>query len=182
MCPGQIGDTGFQNQNEFLVSTHSSRRATATSQSRHRESMAAMHQDPRPGSSLPLLFINKDATNLNRTPAEAFAIGSHMSKAYRKWAKIQRLGRVGSTARLPPPTKIHPKICPRTRQSLIEKCEEIEENENPQALAAVLKAAIHQVLSAHTESCIPTKLNHSHIHGHSPSLYRAMEYCMCTPR
>ncbi|KIY03633.1 uncharacterized protein Z520_00324 [Fonsecaea multimorphosa CBS 102226] len=40
---------------------------------------------------MPLLFVNKDANNLERTSAEAFAIGSHISKTHRKWLKTQRL-------------------------------------------------------------------------------------------
>lgn len=48
--------------------------------------------------SRPLLFINKDATNLNRAPAEAFAIGSHVSKAHRNWSRSVRLRRTEVTA------------------------------------------------------------------------------------
>ncbi|OAP63189.1 hypothetical protein AYL99_02416 [Fonsecaea erecta] len=43
---------------------------------------------------MPLLFVNKDASNLERTSAEAFAIGSHISKTHRKWLKCQRLKQI----------------------------------------------------------------------------------------
>ena len=44
-------------------------------------------------STRPLLFINKDATNLTRTPVEAYAIGSHVSKAHRNWSRSARIRR-----------------------------------------------------------------------------------------
>lgn len=34
-----------------------------------------------------LLFINKDASNLSRTSAEVYAVGSHVSKGSRKWKR-----------------------------------------------------------------------------------------------
>jgi len=126
------------------------------------------------------LFINKDATNLNRTQAEAFAIGSHTSKAYRKWAKSERLRRIGVTAFLPQSTGTPLKICPRAQSPLFEERDEIEEAANPQTVAALLKAVIHQYRSAQIKSSIPPKITFSNIHGRSPSLYRAMEYCMAS--
>ncbi len=132
----------------------------------------------KPGPGLPLLFINKDATNLTRTPAEAFAIGSHTSKAYRKWAKSERLSRIRLTDSVAQSTKAYLKISPRAQRSLIEECEQIEEAEDPQAFAALLKAITYQDVSVHTKSSIPTTLKDFHVPGHSPSLYRATEYCM----
>lgn len=41
--------------------------------------------DPNQGE--PLLFINKDATNLKRTAEEVFAVGSHVSRGSRKWRR-----------------------------------------------------------------------------------------------
>lgn len=38
-------------------------------------------------STQPYLFINKDIYNLNRTSAEVFAVGSHVSRGSRKWSK-----------------------------------------------------------------------------------------------
>ena len=36
-----------------------------------------------------LLFINKDASNLSRTSAEVYAVGSHVSKGSRKWKRTK---------------------------------------------------------------------------------------------
>lgn len=41
------------------------------------------------GQGSQLLFINKDATNLSRTPEELYAIGSHVSKGSRKWKRAK---------------------------------------------------------------------------------------------
>lgn len=127
--------------------------------------------DTRTDPGPPLLFVNKDASNLSRTKAEAFAVGSHMSKAYRRWSKSQKLRNLRPTASVLQSTNVYLEIRRHPRKSLLEECDESEVAGSPQAVGAFLKLIIDRM-----KSTIPAKVS-IYSHGYSPTIYRAMEYC-----
>jgi len=132
-----------------------------------------MGQDSQTDPGPPLLFVNRDATNLSRTRAEAFAVGSHTSSVYRKWAKSERLRNLRREARVLQSAKVRLDPFPHgPEQSPVEKGYEVEDAESPRTVIALLKAAVVQA----KQFSIPAKLS---IDGqrHPPNFYRAMEYC-----
>ncbi|KAK6364848.1 hypothetical protein LTS17_011752 [Exophiala oligosperma] len=128
--------------------------------------------DTRTDPGPPLLFVNKDASNLSRTKAEAFAVGSHMSKVYRRWSKSQKLRNLRPTASVLQSTNVYLEIRRHPRKSLLEECDESEVAGSPQAVGAFLKLIIDRM-----KSTIPAKVS-IYSHGYSPTIYRAMEYFM----
>lgn len=116
--------------------------------------MAAEEQIKKPSPSRPLLFINKDATSLNRTPAEAFAIGSHVSKSHRNWLKCERLRRM------------KPSASRRTHNAVVLRTPGSDDHESStQTERRVTQTLRHDSSDSNDSTPVSTSSSGSNVHG-----------------
>ena len=154
------------------------------SQARYKAQSGSSKADTTAPKSLQLLFINKDPTNLSRTPEEIYAVGSHVSRGSRKWKRTKSsleldssTGKILAAAgldsenvsRMPSPSTGKPMTLRwRMEDGKVTSTKTIEDRDNAKARARAVKSATASPSSTPlTPSTMPSTPAPNEDHGRS---------------